>query len=57
MIHFLYTCGFALIVSAVFAIIARGTTAEKIKYGLKVFAQFMIFSLVLAWILYFLPAN
>lgn len=55
MIHFLYTCGFALIVSAVFAIIARGTTAEKVKYGLKVFAQFMIFSLVLAWILYFLP--
>lgn len=55
MIHFLYTFGFALIVSAVFALIASGTTAEKAKYGLKVFAQFIIFSLVLAWILYFLP--
>ncbi len=55
MIHFLYLIGFALFVSVAFGVFANGTTKERIIYGVKSFAQFVIVSLVLAWILYFIP--
>ena len=55
MIHFLYLLGFAVFVSVAFGVFANGTTRERILYGLKTFAQFVIISLVLAWILYFVP--
>jgi hypothetical protein len=55
MIHFLYLLGFALFVSVAFGVFANGTTRERVLYGLKTFAQFVIISLVLAWILYFVP--
>lgn len=55
MIHFLYLIGFAFFAAVVFGVITAGTSQEKVVYGVKVFAQFVIISLVLAWIFYFLP--
>lgn len=55
MIHFLYLVGFAFFVAVAFGAFSMGDTRDKIIYGLKIFAQFLIVSLVLAWILYFIP--
>jgi hypothetical protein len=55
MIHFLYLVGFAFFVSVAFGVFATGTPRDRILYGLKNFAQFVVISLVLAWILYFIP--
>lgn len=55
MIHFLYLVAFALFVSAIFGTISVGSTREKLWYGTKTFLQFLVVSLVLAWILYFIP--
>lgn len=55
MIHFLYLIGFAFFAAVVFGAVTAGTSKEKIIYGVKVFAQFVIISLVLAWVFYFLP--
>ena len=55
MIHFLYLIGFAFFVSTAFAIFINGDVRSRIIYGVKVFAQFVIISLVLAWIFYFIP--
>jgi hypothetical protein len=55
MIHFLYLIGFALFVSILFAIFTDGDLRAKIIYGLKIFAQFVGISLILAWIFYFIP--
>ncbi len=55
MIHFLYLIGFALFVSVLFAVFSTGTQKEKIIYGAKTFAQFVLISLALAWVFYFIP--
>jgi hypothetical protein len=55
MIHFLYLVGFAFFVSATFGVFTDGNSKEKIIYGTKIFAQFIVISLILAWIFYFLP--
>jgi hypothetical protein len=46
---------FAIIASAVFGAIAKDRSKERLIYGAKVFAEFMIIGLVLGWILYFIP--
>jgi hypothetical protein len=55
MIHFLYLIGFALFVSVGFAIFASGTPKERLWYGGKTFLQFVGISLIIAWVLYFIP--
>lgn len=55
MIHFLYLLGFSVFVALAFAVFSTGDLKERIIYGLKVFAQFMLISLALAWLLYFIP--
>ncbi len=55
MTHFLYLVGFAFFVSVAFGVFAAGTTRERIIYGTKSFVQFVLVSLVLAWIFYFIP--
>ncbi len=55
MIHFLYLFGFAFFVATAFGVFAEGDNRAKILYGLKIFAEFLIVSLVLAWIFYFIP--
>ena len=55
MIHFLYLFSFSVLVAIAFAVLSKGDLKERMFYGLKVFAQFMLISLVLAWVLYFIP--
>jgi hypothetical protein len=55
MIHFLYLIGFAGLVSVAFAAFHSGTMRDRVLYGLKVFAQFVVISLALAWVFYFIP--
>lgn len=55
MIHFLYLVAFAFFVSVAFAVFSSGSTRDRVLYGLKNFLQFIVVSLVLAWILYFVP--
>lgn len=55
MIHFLYLVGFSFFVAVAFAAFSTGDLRERALYGVKVFAQFLVVSLVLAWVLYFLP--
>jgi hypothetical protein len=53
--HFLYLIGFALFVSVVFAAIHVGTARERVMYAGKTFLQFVGISLLIAWVLYFIP--
>ena len=55
MIHFLYLVGFAFLVSIGFGAFYEGTTRQRLLYGLKTFLQFVGISLIIAWILYFIP--
>ena len=53
--HFLVMAAFGLIASVVFGTIAKDTNRERILYGLKTFAEFILIGLALAWVLYFIP--
>ena len=53
--HFLVMTVFAGLVSVIFGAVAKETPRERLFYGLKVFAEFMLIGLVLGWILYFIP--
>lgn len=55
MIHFLYLVGFGLLVSIVLGALLDGNSRERLIYGAKLFLQFIVISLVLAWVFYFLP--
>ncbi len=53
--HFLIMTAFAALAAVVFGSVAKNTNHDRFIYGLKVFAEFMVIGLVLAWILYFIP--
>ena len=53
--HFLVLVLFAALASVVFGAMAKDTTRERMTYGLKIFAEFIGFGLLLGWILYFIP--
>jgi hypothetical protein len=55
MIHFLYLLGFAVFVGVIFGAISNGDSRGKILYGLKIFAQFLLISIALGWVFYFIP--
>lgn len=55
MIHFLLMILFAALVATVFGIITKDNIREQLRYALKVFAEFILVGLIIAWILYFLP--
>jgi hypothetical protein len=55
MTHLLVMILFGAIVGAVMGVVSRETAREQLRYGLKVFGEFMVIGLVLAWVLYFLP--
>ena len=55
MIHFLYLIGFAVFVGAAFGALSSGSRRERFMYGLKSTGQFLVVSLALAWLFYFLP--
>jgi hypothetical protein len=46
---------FVAMAAIVFGAVARDTNQERFIYGLKVFVEFMLIGIVLAWILYFIP--
>jgi undecaprenyl pyrophosphate phosphatase UppP len=46
---------FAAVASVVFGAMAKDTAQERLLYGLKVFAEFIVIGLALGWILYFIP--
>ena len=53
--HFFVMALFAALASVVFGAMAKDTTRDRVLYGLKVFAEFMVIGLILGWILYFIP--
>ena len=53
--HLLIMLLFSGLVAVVFGAVAKGTTRERALYGAKVFAEFVVIGLALAWLLYFLP--
>jgi hypothetical protein len=53
--HFLVMTAFALLTASVFGTVAKDTNKDRLMYGLKVFAEFMIIGLALGWVLYFFP--
>jgi len=53
--HFLVMIAFAILTAVVFGTVQKDTTADRLTYGLKVFAEFIVIGLVLSWVLYFLP--
>lgn len=55
MIHFLYLIVFALLVSVAFGAFTKGDLRAKVLYSVKLFAEFVIISLALAWLFYFIP--
>ncbi len=46
---------FAFVAAVVFGTVAKDTNRERLTYGAKVFAEFILIGLVLSWILYFIP--
>jgi len=53
--HFFVMTVFAVLASAVFGAVTKDSPRERLLYGLKVFAEFMVIGLVLGWLLYFIP--
>lgn len=53
--HFLVMTAFAFLASVVFGTVAKDTSKERVLYGLRIFAEFMVIGLALGWVLYFLP--
>jgi hypothetical protein len=53
--HFLVMIAFAALASVVFGTVAKDSKHERLTYGLKVFLEFLIIGLLLAWLLYLVP--
>jgi hypothetical protein len=46
---------FAAFVAVAFGVVGRQGRRESLLYGLKIFAEFILIGLLLAWGLYWLP--
>jgi hypothetical protein len=46
---------FAALASVIFGAMGKETPRDRLLYGAKVFAEFMVIGLALSWILYFIP--
>ena len=53
--HVLWMAVFAALTAVVFGIAAKGDDRQRLVYGLKVFAEFIVIAFLLGWILYFIP--
>jgi hypothetical protein len=53
--HALWMSIFAALTAMVFGVVAKGDVRQRMRYGLKVFAEFLLVAVILGWILYFLP--
>ncbi|QQS41941.1 MAG: hypothetical protein IPM63_03070 [Acidobacteriota bacterium] len=55
MIHFVYLIVFALLVTVAFGAFTSGDLKTKVRYSVKLFVEFIVISLALAWLFYFIP--
>ena len=55
MTHFALMILFALLVALVFGVVGREGEQGRMRYGLKIFLEFVGVGFVLAWLLYFVP--
>ena len=53
--HFLVMALLAAFIGVVFGAVSHGTRGERVRYGARVFVEFMGVGLALAWLLYWLP--
>lgn len=53
--HLLWMAVFAALTAVVFGIATKGDDRQRLMYGLKVFAEFIVIAFLLGWILYFIP--
>ncbi|MEA2207061.1 MAG: hypothetical protein QOE77_3837 [Blastocatellia bacterium] len=53
--HLLIMLLFSGLVAVVFGAVGKGTPRDRALYGVKVFAEFVVIGMALAWLLYFLP--
>jgi hypothetical protein len=53
--HVLWMSIFAALTAIVFGVVGKGDVGQRFRYGLKVFAEFLLVAVILGWILYFLP--
>ena len=53
--HFALMILFALLVASVFALVGREGESRRLRYGLKIFAEFVCVGFALAWLLYWIP--
>lgn len=55
MTHLFWMSVFAGLTAVVFGVVAKGSPRHRVRYGLKVFAEFLLIALALGWVLSFLP--
>lgn len=55
--HVLWMTIFASLTGVVFGVVAKGSDRQRLIYGVKVFAEFLVIAFILGWILYFLPLH
>ena len=53
--HLMWMAIFAALTAIVFGVSAKGDERQRLKYGLKVFGEFLAIAFILGWILYFIP--
>jgi protein-S-isoprenylcysteine O-methyltransferase Ste14 len=53
--HFLLLVVFAFFVSLVFALLAKDTAPEQLRFGGMLFGGFILAALVLGWLMYPFP--
>ncbi len=55
MIHFTLMILFAGLVAVVFGVVGREGEQGRLRYGFKIFLEFVGVGFMLAWLLYFVP--
>lgn len=53
--HLFWMAVFAALTGVVFGVATVGGDRQRLKYGLKVFGEFLAIAFLLGWILYFIP--
>lgn len=53
--HVMWMALFASLTAFVFGVVAKGSDRQRLVYGVKVFAEFLVIAFILGWVLYFLP--
>jgi hypothetical protein len=54
--HLMMLIAFALVVSTVFAVIHSNDIKDQLRFGVKVFAAFLLTAVVIGWLMYPFPS-